>query len=85
LARTFSTIPHRSLGSTIASTGTFFRRLKANADQFAGNVLPVIESIQRSGVTSHNAIAQEINSPNVKTPCGGTWTHVQVGAIINRS
>lgn len=60
------------------------RRLKANADQFAGNVLPVIQTIQRSGVTSLNAIAQELNSRGVKTARGGTWTHVQVAAVINR-
>jgi len=56
--------------------------LKANARQFATNIRPVIQEIMRSGATSHNAIAAELNKRNVKTARGGTWTHVQVGAIL---
>src|SRR6516165_3604001 len=56
--------------------------LKANARQFATNIRPVIQEIIRSGTTSHNAIAAELNKRNVKTARGGTWTHVQVGAIL---
>jgi hypothetical protein len=36
----------------------------------------------RAGATSHNAIAAILNERNVKTARGGTWTHVQVGAIL---
>jgi len=57
--------------------------LKANARQFATNIRPVIQEIMRSGATSHNAIAAELNKRNVKTARGGTWTHVQVGAILH--
>jgi DNA invertase Pin-like site-specific DNA recombinase len=56
--------------------------LKANARQFAANVLPIIEQIERGGTTSHNAIAAELNARNVKTARGGKWTHVQVGAVL---
>jgi DNA invertase Pin-like site-specific DNA recombinase len=55
---------------------------KANARRFAANVRPIIEEIMRAGVTSHNAIAAKLNERNVKTARGGTWTHVQVGAIL---
>ena len=55
----------------------------ANAKRFAANVRPVIEEIMRAGVTSHNAIAQKLNERNVRTARGGTWTHVQVGAILH--
>jgi DNA invertase Pin-like site-specific DNA recombinase len=58
--------------------------IKAAADQFARNVLPIIEAIQRAGITSCNAIAKELNARNIKTARGGTWTHVQVRAIIDR-
>jgi hypothetical protein len=56
--------------------------LKANARRFAANVRPIIEEIMRAGATSHNAIAAKLNERNVRTARGGTWTHVQVGAIL---
>jgi Resolvase, N terminal domain len=56
--------------------------VKTNARQFAANVLPIIEEIERSGVTSHNAIAAKLNERNVRTARGGKWTHVQVGAVL---
>jgi DNA invertase Pin-like site-specific DNA recombinase len=57
--------------------------LKANARRFAANVRPIIDEIIRSGITSHNAIAAKLNERNVRTARGGTWTHVQVGAILH--
>jgi DNA invertase Pin-like site-specific DNA recombinase len=56
--------------------------VKANARQFAANVLPIIEEIEQSGVTSHNAIAGKLNERRVPTARGGKWTHVQVGAVL---
>jgi hypothetical protein len=46
------------------------------------NVLPIIEEIERTGVTSCNAIAAKLNERNVRTAPGGRWTHVQVGAVL---
>lgn len=68
--------------SEAAKRGT--AAVKANARQFAANVLPIIEEIERSGVTSHNAIATKLNERNVRTARDGTWTHVQVGAVLRR-
>jgi Recombinase len=45
-------------------------------------VLPIIEEIERAGITSHNAIAAKLNERNVRTARGGRWTHVQVGAVL---
>jgi DNA invertase Pin-like site-specific DNA recombinase len=56
--------------------------VRANARQFAANVLPIIEEIERAGITSHNAIAAKLNERNVRTARGGKWTHVQVGAVL---
>ena len=56
--------------------------VKRNAMRFAANIRPIIEEIMRAGATSHNAIAAKLNERNVKTARGGTWTHVQVGAIL---
>ena len=58
--------------------------VKANARRFAANVRPIIDDIMRGGTTSHNAIAAKLNERNVRTARGGTWTHVQVGAITSR-
>jgi DNA invertase Pin-like site-specific DNA recombinase len=57
--------------------------VKANARRFAANVRPIIDEIMRTGATSHNAIAAKLNERNVRTARGGTWTHVQVGAILH--
>jgi DNA invertase Pin-like site-specific DNA recombinase len=57
--------------------------VKANARRFAANVRPIIEEIMRAGATSYNQIAAKLNERNVKTARGGTWTHVQVGAILH--
>ena len=57
--------------------------VKANARRFAANVRPIIEEIQRAGVTSLNAIAGKLNERNVRTARGGKWTHMQVGAILH--
>ena len=59
-----------------------YAALRANRRRFAANVRPIIDEIMRAGATSHNAIAAKLNERNVKTARGGTWTHVQVGAIL---
>jgi len=58
--------------------------VKANADRFARNVLPVIREIQSGGVTSHRAVARTLNARGVATARGGQWSAVQVGAILQR-
>jgi DNA invertase Pin-like site-specific DNA recombinase len=58
--------------------------VKANADRFAKNVLPVIREIQSNGVTSNRAIARTLDARGVATARGGRWSAVQVGAILQR-
>lgn len=58
--------------------------LKAGADRFAANVLPLIREIQASGITSANAIAHRLNDRGVMTARGGKWTHVQVDAATQQ-
>jgi Recombinase len=55
-----------------------------NADRFAANVRPVIEKLRASGATSLRAIAAELAARNIPTARGGTWTPVQVTAILRR-
>jgi hypothetical protein len=47
--------------------------------------LLITKEIERSGATSHNAIAAKLNERHVRTARGGKWTHVQVGAAPPRS
>jgi hypothetical protein len=51
---------------------------KAQAAQFAANVLPIIRDIQAAGHTSLNAIAGQLDARKVATANGGQWRHVQV-------
>jgi hypothetical protein len=53
---------------------------KAQAAQFAGNVLPIIRDHR-----SLNAIAGQLNARKVATANGGRWRHVQVRQILARA
>jgi DNA invertase Pin-like site-specific DNA recombinase len=56
----------------------------ANAEvaaAFAANVLPVIESIRASGMTSLRQIANMLNQRGVKTARGGQWYAGTVGNV----
>jgi hypothetical protein len=58
---------------------------KAQAAQFAANVLPIIGEVQAAGHTSYNAIAGQLNARKVATANGGQWRHVQVRQILDRA
>lgn len=59
--------------------------LKADADAFAKNVLPIIESIKRQGITTLAAIAGELNTRRVATARGGEWQAMTVSRILQRA
>jgi hypothetical protein len=60
-------------------------RKKAEADQTASEVMPVIESIRQAGTTSSRAIAAALEARGVRTPRGGTaWTAMAVKRVIDR-
>ena len=61
------------------------KALKAQASQFAANVLPVIREVQGAGHVSCNAIAGQLNARKIATARGGRWTHVQVRQILDRA
>jgi hypothetical protein len=58
---------------------------KAQAAQFAANVLPIIRDIRAAGYTSYNDIAGQLNARKVATANGGQWRHVQVRHILDRA
>jgi hypothetical protein len=49
------------------------KRIEANADSHAANVLPIIREIQRAGTTSPRVIAAALNARGVATARGGRW------------
>nr|WP_308630993.1 recombinase family protein [Methylobacterium radiotolerans] len=58
--------------------------IKADADAFAVDVLPIIREIQARG-GSHRSIAAEMNARRVRTARGGEWSATQVGRVLTRS
>src|SRR3954453_12845909 len=59
--------------------------LKAGADQFAANTLPVIEQIRKTGATSLQAISDALNARGVRTARGGQWAPMTVTRILDRA
>ena len=57
---------------------------KEIADRYTANVLPVIREIQRCGVESLRGVARALAARGIPTARGGTWTPVQVSAILQR-
>ena len=57
---------------------------RAAADAFAANALPVIRSIEVSGVTGHRAIAAALNARGVRTARGGDWHATTVANLLRR-
>ncbi len=57
---------------------------RANADQRAANVLPIIERIREQGTTTLAAIAEELNARNIATPRKGLWHAGSVARMLQR-
>jgi len=55
------------------------------ADRFAANVMPIIESISASGITTYKGIAGALNSRGVQTARGGRWEATTVRRIVLRT
>jgi hypothetical protein len=55
------------------------------ADRFAETVLPMIVSLQKSGVTSLRGIAIALNNRGVRTARGGDWQVSNVRNILARA
>ncbi|WP_292602762.1 recombinase family protein [Mesorhizobium sp.] len=54
------------------------------ADRFAQTVLPIIASIQRSGITSLRGLAIALNNRGVRTARNGQWQVSNVRNILAR-
>ena len=59
-------------------------RVAEDALRFAENVLPIIDRIRASGITSMRGIAGVLDARGVRTARGGKWKAMQVGTIVRR-
>src|SRR3954463_1283660 len=58
--------------------------IRAAADAFASNALPIIQQIEASGVSSYHGIADALNTRGVRTARGGDWHATTVRNMLLR-
>ncbi len=61
------------------------RVASGRADQHAANVLPVVQAIQASGISSYGSIAKALNARGIRTARGGQWHPTTVRNIMLRA
>ncbi len=74
------------LGSPEPKKGAAIRSqvLRDKADRFAANILPIIQSLQAQGITSHKAIANALNTRGIKTANRRQWYPTTVKNLLQR-
>jgi DNA invertase Pin-like site-specific DNA recombinase len=85
----------RARGVTLGNPGNLTRQAQGRATGAramatkaaarAADILPVIEHIRATGVTSVNGIARALNDQGIPTACGGRWQVVQVQRVLARA
>jgi DNA invertase Pin-like site-specific DNA recombinase len=58
--------------------------VKAEADRYAANVLPIIREAQKAGASTLRQIAEALNARGIPTARGGRWYAQSVANIIER-
>ena len=71
---------HRAGKGNAAAVGA----LKLSADAYAAKLRPVIEGLQRRGLSSLSALAQALNDMAMRTPRGGSWHPSSVRNLLAR-
>jgi DNA invertase Pin-like site-specific DNA recombinase len=66
------------------SIGRARAAILAQADQRAANIMPVIKSLQDSGITTYKRIAEALNTRAIQTARGGRWDATTVRRIVLR-
>ena len=59
--------------------------IKSLADRHAGNVLPIIREVQRSGATTLRDVATALNARGISTARGGRWHAMTVRNVLTRA
>jgi DNA invertase Pin-like site-specific DNA recombinase len=55
------------------------------ADRFAANVMPIVETIKASGITSLAGIARALNARGLRSARGARWHVSTVANLLSRS
>jgi DNA invertase Pin-like site-specific DNA recombinase len=58
--------------------------LSEEADAFASNVMPVIDSLRGAGITDLRGLASALNNRGIRTARGGRWHVSNVKNVIDR-
>ena len=85
--RTRAALASRKLSGKKLGNGTNPAEAAAKGEEaarFAASVLPIIESVQRSGITSLRGIANALNDRGVRTARGGRWQVSNVRNVMAR-
>ena len=72
-------------GKLKAARGRARAAIQAGADRRAANIVPIIQSVQKSGARSFRAIAEALNARGVATPRGGQWHASTVRDTLHRA
>ena len=59
--------------------------VKAEADRYAANVLPIIREAQKAGARTLREIAEVLNARGIATARGGQWYAQSVANILERA
>jgi integrase len=59
--------------------------VKADADRYAANVLPIIREAQKAGANTLRQIAEALNARGIATARGGQWYAQSVANILERA
>jgi DNA invertase Pin-like site-specific DNA recombinase len=59
--------------------------VKAEADRYATNVLPIIREAQKAGASTLRQIAEALNARGIPTARGGQWYAQSVANILERA
>jgi Recombinase len=59
--------------------------VKAEADRFAANVLPIIHEAQKAGARTLRELAEALNARGITTARGGQWYAQTVANVLARA
>jgi hypothetical protein len=59
--------------------------IRAGADRFAAEMLPVIQGIRASGIATNDGIAEALNARGVRPARGGRWYGQTVKNVLRRA
>ena len=59
--------------------------MKAEAERYAANVLPIIREAQKAGARTQRQIAEALNARGIATARGGQWYAKSVANMLARA